>query len=61
MIEAENISKIRIYDMQGRVMKKKSVGKLSIIKIDVSTLPTGTYLIEAFEPNGISKIGKFIK
>ena len=61
MIEAENISKIKIYDMQGRVVKKKSVGKPSNINIDVSDLPTGTYLVEAFEPNGVSKIGKFVK
>ena len=61
MIEAENIKKIKIFDAQGCVVKKMSVSTSSKVKVDVSDLPSGTYLVEA-KDNRCNKIqGRFVK
>ena len=61
MIEAENIKKIKVYDAQGHLVKKMSSSDTSNIKINVSDLPSGTYLIEAKNTKCKKLQGKFVK
>lgn len=61
MVEAENIKKIRIFDTQGRLVKKLSFSLTSSVKIDISDLPSGTYVIEAKDVRCNKKQGRFVK
>ena len=61
MIEAENIKKIKIFNSKGCLVKKMSVSSSSNIKIDISDLPSGTYLVEAKDVRCNKKQGRFVK
>ena len=61
MIEAENIKKIKIFDSKGCLVKKMSVSTSSKVKIDISDLPSGTYLVETKDVRCNKKQGKFVK
>lgn len=61
MIEAENIKKIKIFDAKGCLVKKISVSSSSNIKIDISDLPSGVYLVEAKDVRCNKKQGRFVK
>ena len=62
MIEAENIKKVRIYDVNGKlVVKQISACEKTCVKIDVETLPAGTYLVEVYDVKGKKMQGKFVK
>lgn len=61
MIEADNIRKIRIFDAQGRLVKKKSVSTSSKVQINVADIPSGVYLVETKDVKGHKKHGRFVK
>lgn len=61
MIEADNIRKIRIFDAQGRLVKKKSVSTSSKVQINVADFPSGVYLVETKDVKGHKKHGRFVK
>ena len=61
IVEAPNLKKIKIFDVQGRLMKKVSCSDSSSIKIDVSDLPSGTYLVEVKNAKCKKLQGKFVK
>ena len=61
MIKGENLKKIRIYDAQGHLVKKMSFTATSNVKIDISDLPSGTYIVEAKDVKCNKKQGKFVK
>ena len=61
MIEAENIKKIKIFDSKGCLVKKMSISTSSKVKIDISDLPSGTYLVETKDVRCNKKQGKFVK
>ncbi len=60
IIDSQYIRKIKIFDINGRSVMKKSFSGTSETKIDVSKLPSGTYYIESFDVNGEKKYGKFV-
>lgn len=61
MIEAENIKKIKIFDAKGCLVKKMSVSSSSKVKVDISDLPSGTYLVETKDVKCVKKQGRFVK
>ena len=61
MIEAENIKKIKIFNSKGSLVKKMSVSSSSKVKVDISDLPSGVYLVEAKDVRGNKKQGRFVK
>ena len=60
-IESEGFKKIKIFNVKGQTMKKIAVKGQDAVEIDVSKLPSGTYLVEALDVNGNIKVGKFVK
>ena len=60
-IESEGLKKIKIFNIKGQMMKKTTVKGQTSIEIDVTKLPSGTYLVEALDVNGNVKFGKFVK
>ena len=60
-IESAEFKKIKVYNVKGQTMKKIAVKGQDAVEIDVSKLPSGTYLVEAVDVNGNIKIGKFVK
>ena len=61
MIEAENIKKIKIFDAKGCLVKKMTVSASSKVKVDISDLTLGTYLVETKDFKFIKKQGRFVK
>ena len=62
MIEAENIKKVLVYNAQGKtVIKKIFAFETANAQIDTASLPSGTYLIEIINTEGISKKGRIVK
>lgn len=60
-IDAGTIKKIKIINVNGKVVKKKTLSESSETKIDISNLPSGVYFIEAKDVNGVIKEGRFVK
>ena len=60
-IDAGNIKKIKIVNINGKVVKKKTLNETSETKMDISNLPSGVYFIESKDVNGVIKEGKFVK
>ena len=60
-IESAGLKKIRIYNMKGQTVKKISVKGQTAVEIDITKLPSGTYLVESVDFNGNIKMGKFVK
>ena len=60
-IDSEGLKKIRIFNMKGQTVKKISVKGQSMVEVDITKLPSGTYLIESVDFNGSIKMGKFVK
>ncbi|MGQ9848125.1 MAG: T9SS type A sorting domain-containing protein, partial [Bacteroidales bacterium] len=62
MISAEeNISNVKIYDMQGRLVKEQAFAADQEIKLNVNELSNGLYNIVAYSSNGKMFISKFSK
>ena len=61
MIEAESIKKIKIFDSKGCLVKKMSVSTSSKVKVDISDLPSGTYLVETKDVKCVKKQGRLVK
>ncbi|MBR6438689.1 MAG: exo-alpha-sialidase [Bacteroidales bacterium] len=60
-IDSEGLKKIKIFNIKGQTVKKISVKDQTVVEIDITKLAVGTYLIEAVDFNGKTKVGKFIK
>lgn len=60
-IETEGLKKIRILNVKGQTVKKVNVKDRTIVEIDITKLPSGTYLIESLDFNGKQRFGKFVK
>lgn len=62
MISAEeNISNVKIYDMQGRLLKEQAFAADQKIKLNVNELSNGLYNVVASSSNGKMFISKFSK
>ncbi|NSW45816.1 MAG: T9SS type A sorting domain-containing protein [Bacteroidales bacterium] len=62
MISAnENIANVKIYDMQGKVVKQLALSAEQEIKIDVKDLTNGIYSVVALSNNGKVFNSKFVK
>jgi len=60
-IETAGMSSIKIYDTKGQLVKTTTAKGASEIRIDVSKLASGLYLVKAFDSNGNKKEGRFVK
>ena len=60
-IDSEGLKKIRIFNLKGQTVKKISVKGQIVVEVDVTKLPSGTYLVESVDFTGKTKVGKFIK
>ena len=61
MIEAEKTVEVRIYDIQGRLVKHVSIPATTNVEIDVEQLTSGVYGVETVDMEGNRQFGKFIK
>lgn len=59
-IEVEGFKKLKIYNLKGQTVKKVSVKGQSEVEVDIAKLPSGTYMVEAIDYEGNTKIGKFV-
>ena len=60
VIEADDIVGIRIYDMQGRLVKHYTLPATSDVEVDVKELPSGIYGLEVADINGNRRFGKIV-
>lgn len=60
-IETEGVKRLNIYNTRGQFVKTIPVEGRSEVRIDVSAMAAGLYLIEAFDQNGNKKAGRFVK
>lgn len=59
-IDAEQIVSVKIYNSLGDVVMTKTFDGANQIKIDVASLPSGIYVIEAVDVTGLRREGKFV-
>ncbi len=57
---AENINKIVLYDMLGKAIKTVSVQSNELIRLDISNLSKGVYLVEINTENNLKTIKKLV-
>ena len=60
-IEVEGIQSINIYNALGQFVKTVLVNSASRVNVDVSQMPSGLYLIDAVDVNGLIRKGRFAK
>ena len=60
-IETDGCRKIKIYNAQGQTVKKMSAKNQASVEVDITKLPAGAYIVEAYDYNGNVKTGKFVK
>ena len=60
-IESDGFKKVKIFNVKGQKVKKISLKGQTSIEIDVTKLPSGTYLVKALDVNGNIRVGKFVK
>ena len=60
-IEAEGMKTIEVYNVTGQLVKSISNSGVSEIRLDISELASGLYVIKAFDDNGQKKEGRFLK
>jgi Neuraminidase (sialidase) len=60
-IESDGFKKVKIFNVKGQTVKKISLKGHTSIEIDVTKLPSGTYLVKALDVNGNIRVGKFVK
>ncbi len=60
-IESDGFKKVKIFNVKGQTVKKISLKGQTSIEIDVTKLPSGTYLVKALDVNGNIRVGKFVK
>jgi hypothetical protein len=54
------VQKVCLYDMTGRLAKLVNVGRTGLIRIDVTNLSAGIYIIELYNKNGTVERKKII-
>ncbi len=60
-IETEGFNVLNIYNSTGQLVKTIKIQGDPEVRVDVSGMANGLYLIEAFDQNGIKKAGRFVK
>ena len=60
-VETQGMSSIEIYDAKGQLVKSISAKGVSEVRIDITSLASGLYLVKAFDANGQKKEGRFVK
>jgi hypothetical protein len=60
-IEADGMKTINIYNALGQLVKTVLVNSASRVNVDVSQMPSGLYLIDAVDVNGLIRKGRFAK
>lgn len=60
-IDAEQIVSVKIYNSLGEVVLAKTFDGANQVKIDVASLPSGIYVIEAVDVTGLKREGKFVR
>ena len=60
-IETEGFRVLNIYNTSGQLVKTIKSNGASEVRIDVSGMASGIYLIEALDQNGAKKEGRFVK
>ena len=60
-IETEGVKVLNIYNSAGQLVKTIKTNGAPEVRVDVSSMAAGLYLIEALDLNGIKKAGRFVK
>jgi hypothetical protein len=60
LIHAEDVTQLKIYNLQGRQVKSTTNIESSTMSLDVSNLQSGLYLIDARDANNRKKVLKFV-
>lgn len=60
-IECDGCRKIKIYNAKGQTVKKMSAKNQASVEVDITKLPAGAYIVEAYDYSGNVKTGKFVK
>ena len=61
VIETEHAVEVKIYDIQGRLVKTTSFPVSSNVEVDIEHLSPGVYGVETVDIDGNRQFGKFIK
>jgi len=54
-VDATTISAYEIIDMKGRVVKTSEVNNLMLVKLNIATLESGSYIVKAITPYGTAQ------
>ena len=60
-IDAEQIISVKIYNSAGQIVMTKAFSGTSQVRMDITSLPDGLYLIEAVDVTGLRREGRFVK
>ena len=60
-IEVEGMQTINIYNAMGQFVKSISAEGAHEVRLDISTMASGVYFVEATDQNGNKKAGRFVK
>ena len=60
-IETEGLDTVEVYDMLGQLVKTIQCNGDPEVRMDVTELASGLYLVKAFDANGNKKEGRFVK
>ena len=55
------VKEIRLFDLQGRLIRRESSLKSSMIEIETSSLHSGLYFVQVIDDNGSASIARFVK
>ena len=60
-IEVEGMKTFEIYNAKGQLVKSVATHGTAAVRIDISDLTSGLYLVKGFDANGNKKEGRFVK
>ena len=60
-IETEGMKSIEVFDVKGQLVMSVSTNGSSEVRLDVSKMASGLYLVKGFDTNGHKKDGRFVK
>jgi endonuclease I len=54
-VDATNISRYEVYDATGRLVLSNEVNDLVMVKVNITSLRNGNYVLKAFTPHGVAQ------
>ena len=60
-IKANGIKDVNVFDITGRLVKSQACNATSQVKVDISELAAGTYIVECTDDKGLLRQGRFVK